>query len=60
MAIGKVRCLTELETGILNRNGVDPSHCSVVHRDETCIVLINHRTRDNIVIHQGERTWEKE
>lgn len=56
----KVRCLTGLEEQILRRNGVDPERCSVVHRDEDCIVLVNHRTRDNITIRQGDRAWEKE
>lgn len=59
MAITKVRALTDQEQGLLKRNGIDPERCSVVHREDDYIVLINHRTRDNIVIRRGERPWEK-
>lgn len=57
MAAAKVRALTDQERSVLKRNGVDPERCSVVHRDDDAIVLINHKTRDNITIRQGDKSW---
>lgn len=59
MAITKVRALDDQERAVLERNGVDPERCSVVHREDDAIVLINHRTRDNITIRQGDKSWDK-
>lgn len=57
MAMDKFRVPTEDEARIIRRNGIDPEAVSVTHRDERSIWLIYHKTRDEIVIRQGERSW---
>ena len=55
--MGKPRALTDEEVKILRRNGIDPEGKSVTFRQEDSIHLINHHTRDDIVIYQGDRKW---
>lgn len=55
--MSKPRGLDPQEERICRENGVDPDHVSVEYRGEDYIVLLNHRTRDNITIRKGERKW---
>lgn len=52
-----VRCLTDEEKEILRRNGIDTNSVSVTFRKDDTIHLINHKTRDDIIIYQGDRKW---
>ena len=42
---------------IMMENGLDPSAFCLILRDESCIVLRNYKTRDDITIHQGDKKW---
>lgn len=53
----KHRCLTEEEAEIVRRNGIDEKEVCVSFRTEDAIYLLNHNTRDTIVIHQGDKKW---
>ena len=55
--MAKPRVLDDQEIEILKRNGISPEYKSVVFRSEDTINLINHRTRDVITIHQGDKKW---
>ena len=55
--MSKPRALDPQEERICKENGVDIEHVSVEYRGESCIVLLNHRTRDNITIRKGDRRW---
>ena len=59
MAMDKFRVPTAEEERIIRRNGNDPNAVSVTNRDEKAIWLIYHKTRDEIVIRQGERPWAR-
>lgn len=47
----------EDERRILLGNGIDPSNMVVESRSEGSILLLNHKTRDQIYITQGDRKW---
>ena len=51
------RCLSEQEVRLCKENNIGTEHVVVTHRSEKCIVLLNNRTRDNIVITKGDRKW---
>ena len=55
--MGKARKANEQEEKIMRENGLDPDRFCVTFRDETKIVLRNYKTRDDITIHKGDRTW---
>lgn len=55
--MGKARVPDEQEQRIIRENGMDPDRFQVTFRDETTIVLRNHKTRDEVTIHKGERPW---
>lgn len=55
--MGKARAPDEQEQKIMQENGLDPDRFSVTFRDESTIVLLNHKTRDNLTIHKGDRPW---
>lgn len=56
--MGKPIVLDEKEVEILTRNGIDPESKSVTFRTEDTIHLINHKTRDEIWIRQGDKNWD--
>lgn len=47
----------EREKKILLDNHIDPSHMAVERSDNDYIRLLNHKTRDHIVIHRGDKKW---
>lgn len=53
----KCRVLDEKEKEILRRNGVKCENVSVTLRTDHSIHLLNHKTRDDIVIYQGDKKW---
>lgn len=53
----KYRIPDEEEKRILERNGIDPTNLAVESRSEGSILLLNHKTRDQIYITQGDRKW---
>ena len=57
--MGKFRCPNEKEQEIIARNGIDLDKTSMVveHSTETEIHLLNHKTRDRVVIYQGDKKW---
>ena len=55
--MAKPRALDNQEIEILKRNGINPESKSVVFRSEDTLHLIDHRTRDDITIHQGDKAW---
>lgn len=56
--MSKYRVLTEQEEEILRRNGIDTEHVVVELRTEVSIWLLNHKTRDTIVVRQGDKKWD--
>ena len=56
--MSKYRVPTEEEKRILIRNGIDPEGCVVSHATEEAIYLLRHKTRDEIVVRQGCRSWD--
>ena len=55
--MSKPRVLDPQEERICKENDVGTEHVSVEYRGTDYIVLLNHRTRDNITIRKGERRW---
>jgi len=55
--MGKARTPNDQEAQILRENDMDPDRFQVTFRDEDTIVLRNHKTRDEITIHKGDRAW---
>lgn len=51
------RVPNEREKQILLKNRIDPSHMAVERSDDNYIRLLNHETRDHIVIHRGDKKW---
>lgn len=57
MAMTKFRMPTAEEKEILRRNGIDPEGVAVVYRENNMIVVLRHKTRDEITIRQGGKPW---
>lgn len=57
MATTKFRMPTAEEKEIIRRNGIDPEGVAVMYRDSDTIHLIRHKTRDEITIRQGGKSW---
>ena len=55
--MGKYRTPTEREVEILRRNGIDPENLAISHADDDCIRALCYKTRDEIVIHRGDKKW---
>lgn len=55
--MGKYRIPTEQEAEILRRNGIDPDNLTIVHSDDDCIRALRFQTRDEIVVHRGDKKW---
>ena len=55
--MGKYRVPTDREEEILRRNGIDPEGLTVSYADDNCIRLLRLKTRDEIVIHRGDKQW---
>lgn len=53
----KFRMPTEEEKKILERNDIGLAGKTVEFRGEGSIVLLNHKTRDQIHITQGDKKW---
>lgn len=53
----KIDIPNEAEEKIMLANGLDPHAFCVTFRDETKICLRNYKTRDDIIIHQGDKKW---
>ena len=58
MGMAKYRMPTEEELAIIRRNGIDPDGVCVSFRSEDTICLLRYKTRDEIVIRQGDRNWK--
>ena len=43
---------------ILRDNGLNPKEYGLCHVSETGIRLLCYKTRDTIVIHQGDKPWK--
>lgn len=56
--MSKYRALKEQEEEILRRNGIDTEHVVVELRTKDSIWLLNHKTRDTIVVRQGDKKWD--
>lgn len=57
MAMTKFRMPTAEEKEILRRNGIDPEGVAVIYRENNMIVVLRHKTRDEITIRQGGKPW---
>lgn len=55
--MGKYSTPTEREIEILRRNGIDPENLAISHSDDDCIRALRFKTRDEIVIHRGDKQW---
>ena len=53
----KYRVPDDRENEILRRNGIDPEGLAVNYADDNCIRVLRFRTRDEIVIHRGDKKW---
>ena len=53
----KVTVPDEQEQRILRENHMDPGHYGVTYQDKDTIRLLCFDTRDDIVIHKGDRPW---
>ena len=53
-----MRVPTKDEAEILRRNGINEDDVCVRLRQEHAIHLLNYNTRDNIVIFQGDKSWD--
>lgn len=42
---------------IMEENGLDPSRFCVTFQDENTIALRNYKTRDDVTIRKGDRSW---
>ena len=57
MAMDKYRMPKEEEIEIIRRNGIDPEGVAVTYRDAKTIQLLRYKTRDEIIIKQGDKKW---
>ena len=55
----KIDIPDEFVSRIMQENGLDPDKFAVRFQDETRIVLVNYKTRDDITIHQGDKPWSR-
>lgn len=55
--MSKYRVPDTQEEEILRRNKIDPDTVMVGHRSEDAIYLLNSKTRDMIIIRQGDKKW---
>ena len=55
--MGKPAALNEQTLAVLQRNGIDLEHKSVVFQSEDTVHLLDHVTRDEIIIYQGDKKW---
>lgn len=53
----KYRVPTDQEVEIFRQNGIDPEGLSISYADDDCIRALRHKTRDEIVIHRGDKKW---
>lgn len=57
MATVDYRTPTQKEMEILERNGIKPEGLAVKRSDKDTIHLLRHNTRDEIIIHRGDKQW---
>lgn len=57
MAAGEFRKPTQQEVEILLRNGIKPEGLAVKRSDGDMIHVLRHCTRDEIIIHRGDKKW---
>lgn len=55
----KIDIPNETVAKIMEENGLNPDRFCVLLQEETTIVLRNYKTRDDVVIHQGDKPWSK-
>lgn len=55
----KIDVPNEVVAKIMEENGMNPDRFCVLLQDESTIVLRNYKTRDDVVIHQGDKPWSK-
>ena len=55
----KIDVPNETVAKIMEENGLNPDRFCVLLQDESTIVLRNYKTRDDVVIHQGDKPWSK-
>ena len=57
MATVDNRTPTQKEMEILKRNGINPEGLAVKRSDKDTIHVLRHNTRDEIIIHRGDKQW---
>lgn len=57
MATVDFRPPTQQEAEILRRNGVQPDGLAVKRSDSDVLHVLRHCTRDEIIIHRGDKKW---
>ena len=55
----KIDVPNETVAKIMEENGINPDRFCVLMQDESTIILRNYKTRDDVVIHQGDKPWSK-
>lgn len=45
------------EETIISENGMDPKEYGVILSDPDCLILLHYKTRDNVIIRQGDKPW---
>ena len=53
----KIDVPDEREERIIRENGLDPRAFCVIYSTEDMIVLRNYKTRDDVTIRKGDRSW---
>jgi hypothetical protein len=55
--MSKYRVPDTREAEILERNGISPDSVAVYYSSDDCLRVLNYKTRDEIVIHRGDKQW---
>ena len=55
--MSKYKIPDERESEILKRNGINPESVAIVFTDDDSIRMLNYKTRDEIIIHRGDKQW---
>lgn len=55
----KIDVPNETVAKIMEENGLNPDSFCVLLQEETTIILRNYKTRDDVIIHEGDKPWSR-
>lgn len=55
----KIDVPNETVAKIMEENGLNPDCFCVLLQEESTIILRNYKTRDDVIIHEGDKPWSR-